>query len=173
MIIAGVRTSTVWVVGTATLATPVGATSLGNYIFSGLQTQNPTAVLVGCVAAAALAMTLDQLIRLLESSARQHSRRAGMAAVAGCFCSCRRIGTVDIKGAPTGALAPIVVGAKTFTEQYVLAEFLTLALKQAGLPAAQQDKFGIYYPFRGPCRRRSGLLRRLFRDDLGQCHEAK
>ena len=83
VIIAGVRTSTVWVVGTATLATPVGATSLGNYIFSGLQTQNPTAVLVGCVAAAALAMTLDQLISLLERSARQHSRRAGMAAAIG------------------------------------------------------------------------------------------
>ena len=62
VIIAGIRTSTVWVVGTATLATPVGATSLGNYIFSGLQTQNPTAVIVGCLAAAALAMTLDQLI---------------------------------------------------------------------------------------------------------------
>src|ERR1700761_4908172 len=37
---AGVRTSAVWVVGTATLATPVGQTSLGNYIFTGLQTEN-------------------------------------------------------------------------------------------------------------------------------------
>jgi len=33
VIVAGIRTSTVWVVGTATLSTPVGATSLGNYIF--------------------------------------------------------------------------------------------------------------------------------------------
>ena len=40
VIVAGIRTATVWVIGTATLATPVGATSLGNYIFSGLQTQN-------------------------------------------------------------------------------------------------------------------------------------
>jgi osmoprotectant transport system permease protein len=30
MIIAGIRTSAVWIVGTATLATPVGATSLGD-----------------------------------------------------------------------------------------------------------------------------------------------
>ena len=36
VIIAGIRTATVWTVGMATLATPVGATSLGNYIFSGL-----------------------------------------------------------------------------------------------------------------------------------------
>ena len=62
VILAGVRTSTVWTVGIATLSTPVGATSLGNYIFSGLQTRNLTAVLVGCVAAAALALLLDGLV---------------------------------------------------------------------------------------------------------------
>ena len=33
VILAGVRTATVWVVGIATLSTPVGAPSLGNYIF--------------------------------------------------------------------------------------------------------------------------------------------
>src|SRR5215472_10232105 len=37
VIIAGIRTATVLVVGTATLATPVGGESLGNYIFSGLE----------------------------------------------------------------------------------------------------------------------------------------
>jgi len=145
VIMAGVRTSAVWVVGTATLATPVGATSLGNYIFSGLQTQNSTAVLVGCVAAAALAMALDQLIRLLENSARQRSRRSGMAAVVGLLLLLS-VGFAPLiveKGTTkTGALAPIVVGAKTFTEQYVLADFLTLALKQAGLPAVSRTSLG-------------------------------
>ena len=48
VIVAGIRTAAVWVVGMATLSTPVGATSLGNYIFSGLQTRNFAAVLVGC-----------------------------------------------------------------------------------------------------------------------------
>ena len=52
VIVAGIRTAAVWVVGMATLSTPVGATSLGNFIFSGLQTQNYQAVIVGCVAAA-------------------------------------------------------------------------------------------------------------------------
>ncbi len=75
VIIAGIRTATVWVVGTATLSTPVGATSLGNYIFSGLQTQNPTAVIVGCVAAAGLAIILDQLIRLIEIATTRRSRK--------------------------------------------------------------------------------------------------
>ena len=70
VVVAGVRTATVWVVGTATLSTPVGATSLGNYIFSGLQTRNQTAVLVGCVAAALLALLLDNVIRCLEIGIR-------------------------------------------------------------------------------------------------------
>ena len=38
-------------VDSRTGSTPVGATSLGNYIFSGLQTRNYAAVLVGWVAA--------------------------------------------------------------------------------------------------------------------------
>ncbi|HMR81353.1 MAG TPA: ABC transporter permease, partial [Polyangiaceae bacterium] len=42
VIVAGMRTSAVWVVGVATLSTPVGQTSLGNYIFGGLQTRNWT-----------------------------------------------------------------------------------------------------------------------------------
>src|SRR5215813_3542839 len=34
VIMAGVRTAAVWVIGTATLSTPIGQTSLGNYIFA-------------------------------------------------------------------------------------------------------------------------------------------
>src|ERR1051325_10035912 len=59
VIMAGVRTAAVWVIGTATLSTPIGQTSLGNYIFAGLQTQNWVFVLFGCVAAAVLAPVLS------------------------------------------------------------------------------------------------------------------
>ena len=75
MIIAGLRTATAWTVGVATLSTPVGATSLGNYIFSGLQTRNHTSVLIGCVAAAILALVLDGLVRGLEISVRKRPLR--------------------------------------------------------------------------------------------------
>src|SRR5262249_57435461 len=40
VIIAGIRTATVLVVGTATLATPVRGARLGNYIFSGAEVNN-------------------------------------------------------------------------------------------------------------------------------------
>ena len=74
VIMAGVRTAAVWVIGTATLSTPIGQTSLGNYIFAGLQTQNWVFVLFGCLAAAILALAVDQLLALIESGARLRSR---------------------------------------------------------------------------------------------------
>ena len=67
VIMAGIRTSAVWVIGTATLATPIGQTSLGNYIFTGLQTQNWVFVIFGCIAAAVLALAVDQLLALIQS----------------------------------------------------------------------------------------------------------
>ncbi|MCZ6598962.1 MAG: ABC transporter permease subunit [Planctomycetota bacterium] len=143
VIIAGVRTATVWVVGLATLSTPVGATSLGNYIFSGLQTQNHTAVLVGCVAAAALALALDGLIRLLELGAARRS--LGLGALAGA-------GLLVVLG---GGLLPLVreairaddrpvvrIGAKTFTEQYVLARLIANRLEQAGFRTESLESLG-------------------------------
>ena len=143
VIVAGIRVATVWVVGTATLSTPVGAASLGNYIFSGLQTRNFTAVLVGCVAAAALALLLDQLIRLLEIGVRERRRAlvAGSGAViaalylftAGSFAAERmRSGEPDL-----------AIGAKTFTEQYILADFLESWLeRETGLRTRSVQSLG-------------------------------
>ncbi len=79
VIMAGVRTSAVWTIGAATLATPVGQTSLGNYIFSGLQTENWISVLFGSVAAAALALVVDQLLGLVEAGAARRDPRRMLA----------------------------------------------------------------------------------------------
>ena len=76
VMMAGIRTAAVWVIGTATLSTPIGQTSLGNYIFAGLQTQNWVFVLFGCVAAAVLALAVDQLLALIETGIRDRSRAA-------------------------------------------------------------------------------------------------
>jgi osmoprotectant transport system permease protein len=74
VMMAGIRTAAVWVIGTATLSTPIGQTSLGNYIFAGLQTQNWVFVLFGCFAAAALALLVDQLLALVEAGIALRSR---------------------------------------------------------------------------------------------------
>ena len=131
VIIAGIRTATVWTVGTATLSTPVGAPSLGNYIFSGLQTRNYTAVLVGCVACALLALLLDALVRLVDTG-WSHRRRAtlglALAALALLYgYTGLTLGQELFRSRP----AAIAIGAKTFTEQYILSEILAGQIRRA------------------------------------------
>jgi osmoprotectant transport system permease protein len=143
VIVAGIRTAAVWIVGTATLATPVGATSLGNFIFSGLQTRNLAAVGVGCVAAAALALGLDQLIRGLELALRRRSRR-GVAAGAGALLALYGYaGAAFVAQGATEASRPLLIGSKPFTEQYVLAELLARWLeREAGEPSRPLPSLG-------------------------------
>lgn len=124
VIVAGVRTATVWVVGTATLSTPIGATSLGNFIFSGLQTRNFTAVWVGCLASAGLALLLDGLIAALESGVRRRRRKQVGAALAVMFGLYAYVAFAFVEDANLDGERPILIGSKTFTEQYILSELV-------------------------------------------------
>jgi len=94
VIMAGIRTAAVWVIGTATLATPIGQQSLGNYIFTGLQTQNWVFVTFGCVAAAVLALAVDQLLALVQTGI---GRRSGARLA---------LGLLGLVAITAGALAP-------------------------------------------------------------------
>jgi len=148
VIVAGFRTATVWIVGIATLSTPVGATSLGNYIFSGLQTRNSTAVLVGCVAAAALALVLDGLVRTAETAVR--SRHRGRLAVATAAIGLMYAFAAVSFVAPLlgNRERPIVIGAKTFTEQYILSAILSTWIEQeTGRPTTLMQSLGSMVAF--------------------------
>jgi osmoprotectant transport system permease protein len=138
VIMAGIRTSAVWVIGTATLSTPIGQTSLGNYIFAGLQTQNWVLVIFGCMAAAVLALAVDQLLALIETGIRLRSRFRMLIGVLGIAA------LVAATLAPTFARsgARVVVGAKTFTEQYVLAALMSQRLQAAGLATSTRQGLG-------------------------------
>lgn len=143
VIIAGIRTATVWTVGTATLSTPVGAPSLGNYIFSGLQTRNYAAVLVGCVAAALLALTLDGLIRLVELGLKRRRRALWLGALC-VFAALAAWPLSRLASAFAGGTAPRVrIGAKNFTEQYILARILAGRITAAsGEPTELLESLG-------------------------------
>ena len=142
VIMAGIRTSAVWVIGTATLSTPIGQTSLGNYIFAGLQTQNWVFVLFGCVAAAALALVVDQLLALMERGVASHAARGIAAGGAGLVLV---VLAALLPGQAPGfgrAQGSYVIGAKPFTEQYVLAALIEQRLAAHGLPAQRRDGLG-------------------------------
>ena len=129
VIMAGIRTAAVWVIGTATLSTPIGQTSLGNYIFTGLQTQNWVFVLFGCVAAAVLALAVDQLLALMESGADAPQARLRRRRRARACAADRRRARAD---AVAAARRPTSIGAKPFTEQYVLAALIEQRLQRRG-----------------------------------------
>ena len=145
VIVAGLRTATVWVVGTATLATPVGQRSLGNYIFSGLQTRNGLSVLFGCFAAAGLAVTLDLLIGALQRAVAERRRRLAifsLSALALIFGGGLIAPSVVAWMRGTGGSDTVAIGSKTFTEQYILASLFKQEFDEAGIPARRVENLG-------------------------------
>ena len=151
VILAGIRTAAVWTIGTATLATTIGQPSLGDLIFSGLQTEDWRRVLVGCMAAAALALLVDLMLALIEAGLRDRSRwRLGtgaallFAAAAATFLPLSH----QARGADAAAGRVIVVGAKNFSEQYILAELMEARLHAAGYRTERRDNLGSAIAYR-------------------------
>jgi len=138
VIMAGVRTSAVWVIGTATLSTPVGQTSLGNYIFTGLQTENWVFVLFGCAAAGGLALVIDRLLALGEESFAKRSRGRLIVSLAGLAL----VVSVSLYPLMGNARAPVIVGTKSFEEQYILGSLIEDRLQRAGFRTARRDGLG-------------------------------
>lgn len=66
VIMAGVRTATVMIIGVATLASLVGAGGLGDLIFRGISSVNPNLILAGAIPAAVLAILFDNLLKFFE-----------------------------------------------------------------------------------------------------------
>ena len=66
VILAGLRTAAVIVIGTATLAAMVGAGGFGDPIFKGVATVNSRLIMLGAIPAALLAIAVDKLLSILE-----------------------------------------------------------------------------------------------------------
>ncbi len=140
VIMAGVRTAAVWTIGAATLATPVGQTSLGNYIFSGLQTENWVYVLFGCAASAILALAADQLLGLIESGlAHRKSWRVWAGAIGLIAGAAAALSPLAFAGSTAGDYR---IGAKNFSEQYILAELMAQRLRAEGAGVLLKEDLG-------------------------------
>ena len=137
-IMAGVRTAAVWTIGAATLSTTVGQPSLGDLIFAGLQTQNWSLVLEGCLAAAGLAIAVDLLLGQIESGIahRRHARiwGAGIALALGL--------ALALWPAPQSDKPVVTIGAKRFSEQYILARLIGRKLEAAGYAVRYREGLG-------------------------------
>ena len=66
MIVSGVRTSGIMIIGTATLAALIGAGGLGTYILLGIDRQDNKLILIGAILSAGLAIGFSLVINLLK-----------------------------------------------------------------------------------------------------------
>ncbi len=137
-IMAGIRTAAVWTIGAATLSTTVGQPSLGDLIFAGLQTQNWTLVLAGCLASAALAIAVDLLLGLIERGIRERKRIMAFAGGA-LIAAGLLIATLPLLIARDTV---VVIGAKSFSEQFILARLIGSRLEDAGYRVRYRDGLG-------------------------------
>lgn len=67
-IISGIRTATVMIIGTATLAALIGAGGLGSFILLGIDRNNVYLILIGAISSAVLAVLFNYGIHLLEKA---------------------------------------------------------------------------------------------------------
>lgn len=65
-IIGGIRTSSVMLIGTATLGALIGAGGLGSFILLGIDRNNTNLILIGAISSALLAITINGLIKYME-----------------------------------------------------------------------------------------------------------
>ncbi|WP_425228055.1 ABC transporter permease/substrate-binding protein [Sphingomonas sp.] len=139
VVIAGIRTAAVWTIGAATLSTTVGSPSLGDLIFAGLQTQNWSLVVAGSLSAAALALAADAAFGAIERGIAKRRRRwwiGGLVALAAGLA----LATAPLWRHPVRR--PVVIGAKNFSEQYILARLIGDRLTRAGYTVEYRDGLG-------------------------------
>jgi osmoprotectant transport system permease protein len=148
IVMGGLRVAAVWTIGAATLATTVGQKSLGDLIFAGLQTEDWALVVTGCIAAAALAIIVDTALGRAESGLAARRWRTVVVGLA--LLAALVLGVIGWDRSTRAAVAgrPVVVGAKNFGEQYILAELLAARLRAADVPVVVRSGLGSAVAFR-------------------------
>ncbi|TJY41800.1 ABC transporter permease subunit [Cohnella pontilimi] len=152
VIMAGIRTATVMLIGVATLASLVGAGGLGDLIFRGISTVNTQLILAGTIPSALLALLFDFLLSRMESAVTPIGIRKPGKAVS----KFRRrfeiaVVLVLVLALVVGIAArflqsrsdSIVIGGKNFTEQEILVHMM------ASLIEAKTDLKVVRKPFLG------------------------
>ena len=136
-VMGGIRTAAVWTIGGATLSTTVGQPSLGDIIFSGLQTQNWVLVLTGCITSAALALVVDAMLASAQNGLQNQRRWRWIVPLAIAIIVPAGIAISQSTRTPM-----ITIGAKNFSEQYILARLIGGRLEAAGYNVRYKENLG-------------------------------
>src|SRR5688500_7247279 len=127
-IVSGLRVAVVIGVGTATIASAIGAGGLGDYIFRGLAMVDGTVILAGALPAALLAIVADAILALAGRVVIPRRRTAVSAGALFAIVLMVIGGTAWVSLA--GERSDVIVGSKNFTEQVILGELLAQAIER-------------------------------------------
>jgi osmoprotectant transport system permease protein len=139
-IVSGLRVAVVIGVGTATIASAIGAGGLGDYIFRGLAMVDSTVILAGAVPAALLALACDGALALAGRLADPRRRSPRIAVALGVILALSAGAAVWASGSTGGR--DVIVGSKNFTEQIVLGELVAQAIERKGLNVERRFNLG-------------------------------
>ena len=96
-------------------------------------------MLVGCIAAAAVALLVDGLLALLASGVAKREKIRIWTGVAGLLLLAL---TAVVPTGPSTQKPLVTVGAKNFSEQYILASLIERRLQEQGFATARRDNLG-------------------------------
>jgi osmoprotectant transport system permease protein len=142
VVMGGLRTAAVWTIGAATLATMVGQKSLGDLIFAGLQLQDWRQVLLGCVAAAGVALLVDGALGWCQAGIAQRRWRPAAQGLMLLALIASGVTGWWWQARPGAAAPAVIIGSKTFSEQYILAALIADDLARTGQPVSVRSGLG-------------------------------
>lgn len=124
VIMAGIRTGMVLIVGTATLAALIGAGGLGDIILLGIDRNNSALIVLGAVPAALLAILFDLLLRRFEHlSFKKSAGVIGVIAVAALLI-------IIIPFAAGGKQKELVIAGKLGSEPEILINMYKVLIEE-------------------------------------------
>lgn len=123
VIMAGIRTAMVLIVGTTTLAALIGAGGLGDIILLGIDRNNHLLIILGAIPAALLAILFDAILRLIQRVSKRSLKAIGVVALAVIV-----IGIVPFLWGTQKK--EIVIGGKIGSEPAILINMYKLLIEQ-------------------------------------------
>ncbi|MFC4411452.1 ABC transporter permease/substrate-binding protein [Chungangia koreensis] len=124
VIMAGIRTSMVLIIGTATIAALIGAGGLGDLILVGISRNNADLILLGAIPAALLAIFFDFLLKQLEKLSFKKSLISIVSVMVAGFL----VITVSSFAQPNKA--DLVIGGKLGSEPEILMNMYKLLIEE-------------------------------------------
>ncbi|WP_375088724.1 ABC transporter permease/substrate-binding protein [Peribacillus sp. RS7] len=124
VIMAGIRTAMVLIIGTATIASLIGAGGLGDLITVGIDRNDTNIILMGAIPAALLALFFDFLLRRIEKLPFKKS----LVAVATVIIAMFLVITVSTFTQPKKA--DIIIGGKIGSEPEILMNMYKLLIEE-------------------------------------------